>query len=226
MALPRALVALSAALLSRTVAAAEGDPPSVADGNPPSLPGAAGPAPGVAVDGLLEELPPLLPMPELSFTNPFSQYEGGFIPGWKYGGEATLTNDFIVVTPASASTTGWVWADEPVTLSAWQVEFEFHIGGRPSRGAGGGLAFWFSKSQGRSGPIYGHDESFDGLGVFFDTYEGDEGAAPEPFVVAMMNYGEPLGASDEGPNTDYYKNQARARARPPARAPSRDERTR
>ena len=29
-------------------------------------------------------------MPSLSFSNPFQQYAGGVIPGWEYGGEATL----------------------------------------------------------------------------------------------------------------------------------------
>ena len=84
----------------------------------------------------------------------------------------------------------------------------------------------YTSQQGRAGPIYGHDDTYEGLGIFFDTFEDAENGTAEPFVVAMMNYGESLGASDEGPNTDYYKNQARARARPPARAPSRDERTR
>ena len=35
------------------------------------------------------------------FGNPFRQYEGGSIPGWMYGGDATLFNDYLSLTPAA-----------------------------------------------------------------------------------------------------------------------------
>ena len=67
------------------------------------------------------------------------------------------------------------------------------------------MAFWFSAQQGRTGPIYGHEDNYEGLGVFFDTYEGDESEETEPFVVAMMNYGSAIGGESDSPN--YYNNQ-------------------
>lgn len=145
---------------------------------------------------VVEALPPLPTasvIPELSFSNPFSKYEQGVIPGWQYGGAATMTNDYVSLTPASANQIGWIWSANPIKLPAWEVQLDFHIGGLSDRGAGGGMAFWFTNQQGRSGPIYGHDDSYQGLGVIFDFYEADlsRGETSEPFVVAMMNHGSP-----------------------------------
>ena len=152
-------------------AAAPGGPVAPAPDEEGSSP-AEGDAPA------LEELPPLLPAPQFSFANPFSQYADGAIPGWQYGGEATLTNDYMTLTPASPGATGWAWMEEAVAMPAWEAQIDFHIGGAATRGAGGGMAFWFTAQQGRSGPIYGHDDHFEGLGIFFDTYEGEDGATP------------------------------------------------
>ena len=174
-------------------------------------------------------------MPSLSFSNPFQQYAGGVIPGWEYGGEATLASDYITLTPATPNKVGWVWASEPAALGSWEVQLEMHIGGAAQRGAGGGMAFWceaapretsitgavrrrqrahtarvrsalhrYTSQQGRAGPIYGHDDTYEGLGIFFDTFEDAENGTAEPFVVAMMNYGKPIG---EGDTPDYYDNQ-------------------
>ena len=62
----------------------------------------------------------------------------------------------------------------------------------------------YTSQQGRAGPIYGHDDTYEGLGIFFDTFEDAENGTAEPFVVAMMNYGKPIG---EGDTPDYYDNQ-------------------
>ncbi|KAL3921872.1 MAG: hypothetical protein SGPRY_004754, partial [Prymnesium sp.] len=156
----------------------------------------------------LPALPLTKVLPSLSFTYPFSQYRDAIIPGWQYGGalrSASLINDYLMLTPPSPNALGWIWSSRPVSLKAWEADLEFHIGGSNDRGAGGGLAFWFTSEQGRAGPIYGQGERYNGLGIFFDTFEsGLAGDAPEPFVVAMMNYGESLVQSKD---PDYYKNQ-------------------
>ena len=158
----------------------------------------------------VEELPPIQLnqlVPSLSFSNPFSRYANGAIPGWQYGGVATLSNDYVQLTPAAPNTIGWIWSDTAYEMPTWEVELEFHIGGVDTRGAGGGLAFWFTSSQGRNGPIYGQEDTYRGLGIFFDTFDGtkEEDGEVEPFVVAMMNYGEALAQGDD---PDYFKNQA------------------
>ena len=87
-------------------------------------------------------------------------------------------------------------------MPSWEVEFEFHIGGAQARGSGGGLAFWWAAEPAMPGTIYGHADTFNGVGIFLDTYEP---AAPslniepsavggnEPYLVAMVNDGSPIG---------------------------------
>ena len=71
-------------------------------------------------DEITAQLNRLIPaaqiVPSLSFSNPFQQYAGGVIPGWEYGGEATLASDYITLTPATPNKVGWVWAAEPAAL--------------------------------------------------------------------------------------------------------------
>ena len=141
------------------------------------------------------------------FSNPFRQYEGGSIPNWQYGGDAVLANDYLSLTPAAPGKIGHIWSTSARNLKAWEVEFDFHIGGAPTRGSGGGLAFWWTSEPANRGNIFGHTDTFKGLGIFFDTYEshevvGDPGAPGattvpklEPYIVAMVNDGTPLGAS-------------------------------
>ena len=162
------------------------------------------------------------------FSNPFRQYDGGAIPDWHYGGDATLFNDYMSLTPAAPNRIGWAWSNRPLEMPAWevrhrngtraphararaiafrssvcdvvpQVEFEFHVGGAEQRGSGGGLALWWVAEPAVPGTIYGHADTFNGLGIFLDTYEpqgievGNAGA--EPYIVAMVNDGKPLGGT-------------------------------
>lgn len=132
---------------------------------------------------------------KLSFSNPFSQYANGGIPGWQYGGATTLAEDYVRLTPAAVDTVGYMWSEQTVdATSDWELQLEFHIGGPAERGAGGGLALWLTsnKRAPMDGALYGHGDEFDGLGVFFDTHEAGEGDPAndkQPFVVAMVNHG-------------------------------------
>jgi hypothetical protein len=182
--------------------------------------------PGLLLLVVAAEPPPAVPaLGSLSFGNPFSHFEGGQIPGWGFGGDAFLADDYVALTPPKVDAMGWLWSEEPVRAREWVIELEFHIGGVPTRGAGGGLAFWFTSTKGtsRTGAIYGHEGTYNGLGIFFDTFDGeDEEKRGEPFVVAMMNYGEDLGKSSA-----YFDNQVRARSQPsPACRPHQAQRRR
>ncbi|KAJ1625969.1 concanavalin A-like lectin/glucanase domain-containing protein [Pavlovales sp. CCMP2436] len=140
----------------------------------------------------------------LSFQNPFSGYPGGVVPGWTSGGDAFFAEDYIALTPPAPGKIGWVWSDEALHLNDWEARLEFHIGGVPARGAGGGLAFWLTSHRGtlKQGEVYGHDQTYEGLGIFFDSYEGEDKSG-EPFVVAMVNHGKDLSGEKAG----SYSNQ-------------------
>lgn len=175
-----------------------------APGTAPSHAPGTAPSPGHEAPAHRNHLVDLAPVPTKShvtgFSNPFRQYEGGSIPDWQYGGDATLFNDYLSLTPASPNRIGHVWSTKPLELPSWEVEFEFHVGGAQQRGTGGGLAFWWSAEPAGPGTIYGHSDDFNGVGIFFDTYEPEARTNPEsqhdpePYIVAMVNDGTKLGA--------------------------------
>jgi mannose-binding lectin 1 len=133
------------------------------------------------------------------------------VPGYSYGGDASLFNDYVSLTPAAAHRAGWISMTEAQNVSGgWEVQLEFHIGGAESRGPGGGLAFWLTSEMFQMGSTYGHQDSFSGLGVFFDMYESeeklDDGSQKpsEPFIAAFINDGSPL-SMDKGSADQYAK---------------------
>ena len=34
-------------------------------------------------------------------------------------------------------------------------------------------AFWFTREKGKEGPVFGSNDMWDGLGVFFDSFDND-----------------------------------------------------
>lgn len=146
------------------------------------------------------ELPALPEARQRGFGAPFRQYEGGALPGWSYGGDAALFNDYIALTPAAPQKTGWIFQEQPSVVGGWEAELVFHIGGVAKRGPGGGMAFWWTAEPAKNGPIYGHSDRFLGLGLFFDTYEIKRGRSPpvyESYVVAIANDGRQIAGLGE-----------------------------
>lgn len=134
----------------------------------------------------------------LSFTGPFDletmDPSGRTLLGWQLGGSAKVDEEYLTLTPPEEHRRGWLWSAEAVRLESFQLEVEMYIGGSEKRGAGGGLGIWFTENKGMDGPIYGHSEDFKGLGLLFDTLEGDEDGDEgereyEPFVVGTVSDG-------------------------------------
>lgn len=49
---------------------------------------------------------------------------------------------------------------------------------------------WLVKEKGRRGPVFGHADQFDGLGVFIDTYKNNRPGVVFPYVMAMVGDGK------------------------------------
>ena len=157
---------------------------------------------GKGADAQVDLTPMPYSPPKLSFSNPYKAYVGGNIPGWEYGGETSLNNDYMMLTTATSNKLGWIWTTEPIEIDDWEVQLEFHIGGDPRQSTGGGMAVWFTEQQGRAGAMYGQSDDFRGVGILFDSYGGGEsGERVEPFVVAVLNDGTSIdeGAHEQAP---------------------------
>lgn len=68
---------------------------------------------------------------------------------------------------------------------------EFRVSGKGKDLFGDGMAFWYVRQPLVSGPVFGNEELFSGLGVFLDTYANQNGAHSHghPYISAMVNNG-------------------------------------
>merc|ERR1719510_2425220 len=80
-----------------------------------------------------------------------------------------------------------IWSKEISTFDWWEVEMTFRVTGRGRIGADG-LAFWYTAAKGLEGPVYGSNDRWIGLGVFFDSFDNDN-KHNNPYISAMSNDG-------------------------------------
>jgi lectin, mannose-binding 2 len=52
------------------------------------------------------------------------------------------------------------------------------------------MALWITKQRGQEGPVFGHTNNFEGLGIFFDTYKNNRPGVVFPYVMAMVGDGQ------------------------------------
>lgn len=115
----------------------------------------------------------------------------GFMPEgglWYPVGDAFINSEFVRLVPDRQSKKGGFWCKEPIKFADWEVEFAFRIHGVSAVGADG-LAFWYSRTPGRLGTLFGHEELYNGLGVVVDTYD-NENTGVHPYIFAMHNDGQ------------------------------------
>jgi len=128
------------------------------------------------------------------------------IPFWNLGAGAFINrtgdNDkpYIRITPAKQSRTGYLWNTIKSMMIDWEVVLEFHVSS-PLRHLGGdGFAFWYVEKSEILGPVYGSMDFWNGLGIFFDTFNND-GRGDNPLISAMFNDGtQRFNPADDGMN--------------------------
>ncbi|KAJ1917250.1 hypothetical protein IWQ60_007837 [Tieghemiomyces parasiticus] len=109
------------------------------------------------------------------------------VPYWRSYGNATVTNEFVRLTSAIHDTQGSFWGTQPNPHAEWEAYFTFHISGESEAGSDG-MAFWYTAAPGKSGPTYGNEDPFKGLGIIFHTYDEHEHKS-SPFIMAYTNDG-------------------------------------
>jgi len=111
----------------------------------------------------------------------------GTIPFWEHFGNAIASDESIRITPSLRSKKGSVWSKEVNTHDNWEVEIVFRVSGRGRIGADG-LAVWYTTDRGQEGPVFGSSDNWNGLGVFFDSFDND-GLHNNPYILAVLNDG-------------------------------------
>lgn len=86
------------------------------------------------------------------------------------------------------SVAGAIWTKTQVDFDWWVVDLAFRITGRGRIGADG-LAFWYTQEKGHyDGTIFGSSDKWNGLGVFFDSFDNDN-KHNNPYIMGVLNDG-------------------------------------
>uniref|UniRef100_A0A8C3UXF2 Lectin, mannose binding 1 n=1 Tax=Catharus ustulatus TaxID=91951 RepID=A0A8C3UXF2_CATUS len=105
-------------------------------------------------------------------------------------GNAIPSADQIRITTSLKSQKGSVWTKNKSVFEYWEVEVTFRVTGRGRIGADG-LAIWFTEEQGLEGPVFGAADKWNGVGIFFDSFDNDA-KKNNPGVIVVGNNGKLL----------------------------------
>uniref|UniRef100_A0A8B9S7J8 Lectin, mannose binding 1 n=1 Tax=Apteryx owenii TaxID=8824 RepID=A0A8B9S7J8_APTOW len=106
------------------------------------------------------------------------------------GPHAIPSADQIRITTSLKSQRGSVWTKNKSIFEYWEIEVTFRVTGRGRIGADG-LAIWFTEEQGLEGPVFGAADKWNGVGIFFDSFDND-GKKNNPGVIVVGNNGKLL----------------------------------
>jgi len=132
-------------------------------------------------------------VPGLSFPDSVEP-ETMDVRGWQLSGSAQVTSsETVVLTEDKQNEVGTLWSkNRAMQLSGnWDMEFKFRVVGEHEV-HGDGFAMWLTeKPMGESvadSEAFGHDPSYKGLGIFFDTFRNnDQNKRPFPLVLAKFS---------------------------------------
>ncbi|KAL0085599.1 legume-like lectin family-domain-containing protein [Phycomyces blakesleeanus] len=108
-----------------------------------------------------------------------------------FGGDTIInTNRQIRLTSTKPSQSGYLWSRLPLTATDFEIEFKFKVAGSSSHLFGDGFAMWLTKQRAVTGPVFGSVDFFNGLGIFFDSYDNERAHRHSfPYVRSMLNDG-------------------------------------
>jgi len=127
-----------------------------------------------------------------------------------FGGNTIVRADqYIRLTSDRPSQEGWIFSRVPLTATNWEIEVEFKIHGNGNL-HGDGMAMWLTKQRATPGPVFGSVDSFEGLGIFIDTYKNNRPGTVFPYVMAMVGDGtKTYDKSNDGKDNEYMGCSAR-----------------
>jgi mannose-binding lectin 1 len=100
----------------------------------------------------------------------------GFAQSWEIAGSAVVTDSYVRLTPGVHSRHGCLQNLIPNDFEdKWVFRVGFRVRGKNKMGADG-LAMWYTKQPNQctlDNSIFGHNGSFEGVGILFDTYDND-----------------------------------------------------
>ena len=108
---------------------------------------------------------------------------------WDFGGDTIIrTDQYIRLSSDKPSRDGWLFSRVPLTATNWEIIVEFKVHGQGNL-YGDGFAMWLTKQRAQPGPVFGHADKFEGLGIFVDTYKNNRPGTVFPYIMAMNGDG-------------------------------------
>ncbi|KAF5094804.1 hypothetical protein D0Z03_001985 [Geotrichum reessii] len=110
--------------------------------------------------------------PEYSHSIPEVLAEGEPIPNWQLKGSTKVQSDRLTLTDLGKQNQwGAAWSNVANNYDKWTIDIDLSVAGPIS--PGGGFALWYTTKMGASGPVYGANDKWDGLGIFVDSVGSD-----------------------------------------------------
>ncbi|XP_078541256.1 protein ERGIC-53-like [Lissotriton helveticus] len=125
---------------------------------------------------------------KFSFKGPHLSLPNGDVPFWDHYGDAIPGNEEVRLVPSLRSKSGSMWSKYNASFEHWEVQISFRITGRGRSGADG-LAVWYTRQRGQTGSVYGASDLWDGVGIFFDTFDNDD-RKNNPIILVVGNNGK------------------------------------
>lgn len=136
-------------------------------------------------------------MEKYSFQAPFdevNEFTGvRMVDDWDAGGSAKPHRHFVRLTPEKQGVKGWITNRHLMTLPEWSLSMELRASGSSPYLFGDGLAIWLVESyEFIEGPVFGREDYWKGLGLFFDTFQNidHQHHHKHPYIYAMLNDGK------------------------------------
>ena len=140
--------------------------------------------------------PPAKVLEEYSFRAPYTDinpFTGQRqIANWDLGGTATAHRSFVRLTAEAQGSKGWMTSHNPLTLTEWSAMLELRASGNSPHLYGDGMAIWLVKASDHiEGPVFGREDKWNGLGIFFDTFQNVDHSHhhKHPYIYAVINDG-------------------------------------
>nr|XP_020850198.1 protein ERGIC-53-like [Phascolarctos cinereus] len=125
---------------------------------------------------------------KFSFKGPRLAIVGQEILFWNHHGDAIPGLGEVRLAPSMRNRSGAMWTQTAVPFPSWEVEVAFHVSGLSSLGAEG-MAVWYIRDRGQTGPTLGGPAFWDGVGILFDSYDNDD-QKNNPAIQVLVNDGQ------------------------------------
>ncbi|CAJ0562863.1 unnamed protein product, partial [Mesorhabditis spiculigera] len=123
-----------------------------------------------------------------SFRAPNLAQRDGSIPFWTVTGDAIASGEQLRLAPSMRSRKGIAWNKRQFVESEhFEIDVSLKVSGQGRIGADG-LGLWYTAGQGTLGPVFGANDFWTGMGLFFDSFDND-GQKNNPMISLMINDG-------------------------------------